>query len=883
MWFIEGDAVHRGRSSNIRAWLKPGTTLTLGRQDKDPNVLCVGTDVNTVRGAPSKLTIRDLSQNGVFLDGTKIQRQQNVDVIPFCVTSRHSGAWSTFLSNAMSQVESKDQDSRSSVAGSGYISSVNMTIGNMKFRIIRVDLSIAFAGMSSSDKVEASQLAADMDFRTLAESSGIQWFPNFKRKFLFDHLLFVFLAHDAKASKWEACIQSAGGVVTKEEPSNAKAVIRRCLMQDKKEPVFLRPVNEDAFAQISPTVDPILKKMGYRWVETKEIGMAILAVSTEQFCNPKYKGALPTLDDRITNATMSSFSTLDPRHSSLMQPLPEESTIPSSLIGGRKGDLHRDETEILQDVESSQALLPSLNFDDLLMPRRGNSSRAITSKLSKPTPTRPQALSTTTTTNTTAVTAAAASSLTKPDAPKKIRRLDMFLDDDDDVIIMDQAPKVLKTPTPVEAPLQRSPIVSGSLKSVAPSPSASTAPGTPSRGSTVTTAQGGNKSSNRASSDNAASTATTAAARVSSDAPIMLESDDEFDFGLPPRRSRAKKDDSVNIKDSDRDMTNDEEISVPAPAPTSSACPPSTTDHIRTVDDEGSVKKSDRTKSVETLDSGSGKRRKILTSDSTSQVDRPSDMFDDLDEEGEKEETKKDADSSISVISSSASTSMKKGGGSSTTATVGRKKLNVVHQDISLYHIEDMIHHQSELEKFKRQEVELQQRQEIERLEKEYKRATSLGQETTTTSSRSSGEGITEAGEQTKKQSKALMTSVFNERLLDKGKRRKLLMESEIKKENEQDSIVTSLSKDLTSSSPLHQHISRVGERVASLSLQGQDHPDWPEHWKKMSNFKTRPPVDPVLIEKWKGRPNFKAFRKTVMPGIPMTNRPPVPLMSSQQ
>jgi hypothetical protein len=45
-------------------------------------------------------------------------------------------------------------------------------------------------------------------------------------------------------------------------------------------------------------------------------------------------------------------------------------------------------------------------------------------------------------------------------------------------------------------------------------------------------------------------------------------------------------------------------------------------------------------------------------------------------------------------------------------------------------------------------------------------------------------------------------------------------------------------------------------------SVQSVSERDWPEHWKTMSNFKNAVKVDPVLQEKWKDRPNFKAFRK---------------------
>lgn len=88
--------------------------------------------------------------------------------------------------------------------------------------------------------------------------------------------------------------------------------------------------------------------------------------------------------------------------------------------------------------------------------------------------------------------------------------------------------------------------------------------------------------------------------------------------------------------------------------------------------------------------------------------------------------------------------------------------------------------------------------------------------------------------QKTKNEGEKLMQSEWSERLL-KNKRAKL------EEEDDQSD---------NHSTTSHRSVQSVSER------------DWPEHWKTMSNFKNAVKVDPVLQEKWKDRPNFKAFRK---------------------
>ncbi|KAG0250319.1 hypothetical protein DFQ27_009469 [Actinomortierella ambigua] len=1001
MWFIEGQVTRRGREVNVRTWLKPGTTLTLGRQDNDPDVLCVGTDVNvsrrhvaltTTRTAPSTLTIRDLSQNGVFLDGVRIKRQEETPVQITNIQPLRPGVWGSAKTIALSQIETEDQEQRSTVAGSGYGGSVEMTIGNMKFKLERVDFSVAFAGMSSSEKVEASQLAADMDikvepkewvpgisthllmssssspraeqfrlsekvyqalaqgghiitmawlrtyrdallastktryelldpplelsylpkdFKSLTEVSGIHWSPNFKRKSLFDHLIFVLLSQDAKASKWEACIQSAGGAVVKEDPMNVTAVIRRCLIQDKKEPVFIKPTSDESFVHISRSVEPVLKEMGYRWVETREIGMAILAVSTDQFCNPKYQGALPTLDDRLTNASsLPTFSTLDHRHSSLMQPLPEESAT-ISIDEEQSGMLTRKQTVVVKEEE--EALLPSLGFDDFFAPRRGktsfgaaaNSSTSSSASTTKNSPlstaapvpaTRPalqqQPAPTT-------VTASAKSTVGARDTTKKRRRLDMFLDDDDDIIIMDPGLQVPTALVPEKGQQQRLPTVARvNSNTASPTSDGSSARSSPGSGSAVTIT----------APAMAATTTTTGA----SNRPIMLDSDDDFDFGLPSKRRRAKKDGgsggTPQEGGSGRDSASSSVAVVVSEATAAASlhalgADDDLNDRDKSIGGADEEETTDDMKLAVMTDTKGLKRRKILLAEVDSPPSKSSDMFDDLGE-GEEEIVKDKQSKTVSAPTTKKGQSSLAGSTATAATTAsGRRKLGPVQQDISTYHIEDRIHHQRELDKYEHQEAALAQRREMDRLAKEYERATSVQPKTTmvTTQKSRSSDAVTSAAEAGKKQPTTLMTVVFSDRLLDKGKRRKLLTQDDIKQEEEEEegehphSATFDAMASPSHSSTMQQRVTRVGEQVASLSLRGQrgevageeggggGHPEWPERWKKMPNFKARPPVDPVLVEKWKGRPNFKAFRRTTMPGIPMINGPHVPLTASQR
>ncbi|KAG0254868.1 hypothetical protein BG011_005462 [Mortierella polycephala] len=67
-----------------------------------------------------------------------------------------------------------------------------------------------------------------------------------------------------------------------------------------------------------------------------------------------------------------------------------------------------------------------------------------------------------------------------------------------------------------------------------------------------------------------------------------------------------------------------------------------------------------------------------------------------------------------------------------------------------------------------------------------------------------------------------------------------------------------------------------LAEPSASLLiLDASDKDDWPERWRTLPNFKNVTPIDPILQEKWKSVHNFKAFRKSILPGVPKEPRPP--------
>lgn len=91
-----------------------------------------------------------------------------------------------------------------------------------------------------------------------------------------------------------------------------------------------------------------------------------------------------------------------------------------------------------------------------------------------------------------------------------------------------------------------------------------------------------------------------------------------------------------------------------------------------------------------------------------------------------------------------------------------------------------------------------------------------------------------------------LMQSERSDALLAKHKRRKLIE-----------------SPSQTGNSPESPSEHIKPESLASLQiLDDIKREDWPERWKALPNFKTRPVVNPVLQAKWKNVPNYKTFRK---------------------
>ncbi|KAF9202102.1 hypothetical protein BGZ59_002323 [Podila verticillata] len=79
------------------------------------------------------------------------------------------------------------------------------------------------------------------------------------------------------------------------------------------------------------------------------------------------------------------------------------------------------------------------------------------------------------------------------------------------------------------------------------------------------------------------------------------------------------------------------------------------------------------------------------------------------------------------------------------------------------------------------------------------------------------------------------------------------------------------------SSLALSEHIKP--ENLTSLQiLDDIKREDWPERWKALPNFKTRPVINPELQARWKDVPNYKTFRKSVLPGIQKAPGQPKPL-----
>ncbi|KAF9944024.1 hypothetical protein BGZ65_012787, partial [Modicella reniformis] len=107
--------------------------------------------------------------------------------------------------------------------------------------------------------------------------------------------------------------------------------------------------------------------------------------------------------------------------------------------------------------------------------------------------------------------------------------------------------------------------------------------------------------------------------------------------------------------------------------------------------------------------------------------------------------------------------------------------------------------------------------------------------------------------EKSKTDSHKLMQSEWSEGLLIKNKRRKFVEEQ--------------------NSSPSD------NRSISSQDLQDANDKDWPEHWKKLPNFKNAVEIDPVMQAKWKNRPNFKVFRKSAGTGMAVESRRPTSLV----
>ncbi|KAF9981550.1 hypothetical protein BGZ75_007096 [Mortierella antarctica] len=246
---------------------------------------------------------------------------------------------------------------------------------------------------------------------TMFENGNIQWTPNHARRSLFQNHRF-FSVTKTKYGNLDQVIGCAGGIWSTEDSKTAPRLISEC-MHATRIPVFLCPSGETNMAQSYPTLDTIMKRMGYRWVYEDEIGMAIVYASTEMFCNPKYQESLPTVE---------MMASMQP--SQLSNPF---GTMPTFVVPG-VGSFDRLATKdaitsphIIQDSSEHSS---SLSFSQLLAPTKSK-TRAAPQEASRDVhqPLKPDVVG-------------------KPEKKKaKTDRMAMFfdgLDDDEDVIVLDE-------------------------------------------------------------------------------------------------------------------------------------------------------------------------------------------------------------------------------------------------------------------------------------------------------------------------------------------------------------------------------------------------------------------------------------------------------------
>ncbi|CAO3570675.1 unnamed protein product [Mortierella alpina] len=749
MWLLAG----QGRHADIRLWLKPETTLTIGRQIAD-DILALGKFDTSVgrrhaaitvskptmksvrtRGEYTKLTIRDLSSvNGVKVNGERIASNTDVEMT---IDPEHT--WVA-------------QDSRH-VAGRGYGGFVDVRLGdNTSFRLERVDWSICSLGLSAQQKVTIIEAAAEIDakvedtwipgisthliigsnkraekklFLALAEgghlvdlawlaaqeqalkeswiskgatgvktleldypgsvpamfeNGNIQWTPNHARRKLFQNHRF-FSVSKTKYSNLDQVIECAGGIWSAEDPKTAPRLISEC-MQATRTPVFLCPSGETNMAQLYPTLDSIMKRLGYRWVYEDEIGMAIVYASTEMFCNPKYQESLPTVE------MMASMQA-----SQLTNPFGTMPTFVVPDVGSFDGLATKDTTTLPHVIPDSSEPSSSLSFSQLLAPTKSRTRSAPQdAHRDASQPPKPDVVG-------------------KPDKKKtKLDRMAMFfdgLDDDDDVIVLDEPrPQDISVTTVTGIPCQLQ----------------------------VPTAV----STSRHSS--------------SLQTPVPIAWPEPIDL--------------VSEQDT-----------IPDASTTTPATPENTEQlqeavHSPAREDRIVDEKIDKKEEVKAPPADFVKPIKQEASSQTTACGKPSNS--------RKKPSKFDAirDDMVAL---------------KLDVKVGRQK-----------------DHLEEREKWARRQVD-----------------------------------------RSKEASTKIMQSQRSELILAKNKRRKM-------------------GEDVTQKGALSEPSLAENGTVNEV-----DQKDWPEHWKRLPNFKHSAKVNVVAREKWQNVPNFKTFRKSLMPGVPVDPTPP--------
>ncbi|KAF9425056.1 Prohibitin-1, subunit of the prohibitin complex (Phb1p-Phb2p) [Podila epigama] len=797
----------------IRVWLKPESTLTIGRL-KASDILSLGEgDVSVGRrhvaisiSKPTMasvcaldkrtiVTLRDLnSKRGVIVDGKRIDPGIDIEVV-----IKDDQTWV--------------QQEKSHLAGRGFGGYAEIVIGdNTSFRLERVDFCLGSSGMTKHEKLLLVEYAVELDIKVdtnawisgtsthlvignnkqteklfLALTQGaylvnvdwakalakslneswetrgtvcnparesdfpapvpvayqvapVNWQPNPARMVLFEYHRFISL-EEPKIKNLHQVVECAGGRWAMENASSTHKVISDCLAATVM-PVFLLPTGPGGPEMLFPQVDSILKKMGYRWVNEEEIGKAIVYASTDLFCNPKFKGELPS-HESMSMMMASINPSLHAGPSSTLTARPSSPSTSSLLPSSTRGDISTLDMNHVDSKGSVRMIDEDMDDSSLsqLLPRARKQLEAKTSPVnavqSVPCPPKTETSS-------------------RPVKKKvKVDRMARFFDLDDEEDEPIASPQTVQEPKPEVA--------------VIPVP-------TP-----VTTAR--------------TASAIDAPVPVAWPAPIDLVSDGELETELvKPGVDRGEKTKSIETLHSPSAYQSDD---------------PKTHLHVQ-----------------------AGPREKAASLDVVEVKEEP------FSQSGVSSEMLSQASQ---LVKESLATRKKK-----------PSAFDAVREDMIALNLDRKVGRQKEnLDELERGRLLELQRQ----------------------------------GARNEKISTGIMQSERTELLLAKNKRRKLREDSEAGTAEGEEGQVrnqTSLEPDDNSAEQQFDKSKvKTEEAMASLYIQDSDikTEGWPERWKALPNFKTRPVVDPVLQEKWKNVPNYKTFRKAMLPGIQKSPGQPKPLV----